>query len=60
MFGEQTFARLRTGLTLGDKLQAMTHDILPLTTAITDYAIGLEKLSDNGQSFAVVQMAVNL
>ena len=29
------------------KLQALVYDILPPTTAIADYAIGLEKLSAN-------------
>ena len=30
------------------KLQALVYDILPSTTVIVDYAIGLEKLSANG------------
>ena len=34
------------------KLQAQVYDILPPTTAISDYAIGLEKLSAN--SFSLV------
>ena len=29
---------------LGVKLQALVYDILPPTTAIADYAMGLEKL----------------
>ena len=29
------------------RLQALVYDILPPATAITDYAIGLEKLSAN-------------
>ena len=33
------------GLTQQFRLLAMVYDILPPTTAITDYAIGLEKLS---------------
>ena len=41
------------------KLQALDYDILRPTTAITDYAIGLEKLSANGQFFVGVQMAVS-
>ena len=31
--------------------RSVVHDILPRTTAVTDYAIGLEKLSANGQFF---------
>ena len=42
------------------KLQALVYDILPAATVITDYAIGLEKLSANGQFFAGAQMAVSL
>ena len=42
------------------ELQALVYDILPPTTAITDYAIGLEKLSTYGQFFAGAQMAVSL
>ena len=30
------------------KLQALVYDVLPPTTVIGDYAIGLPKLSDNG------------
>ena len=41
-------------------LQALVYDILPPTTAITDYAIGLEKLSANEQDFVAAQMAVGL
>ena len=37
------------------KLQALVYDILPPTTAITDYAIGLEKMSANGQFFVGAQ-----
>ena len=33
------------------KLQSLVYDILPPTTSITDYAIGLEKLSANEQIF---------
>ena len=33
------------------RLQALVYDILPSTTAITDYAIDLEKPSVNGQFF---------
>ena len=41
------------------KLQALVYDILPPTTAIVDYAIGLEKLSVNEQFFDDVQTAVS-
>ena len=41
-------------------IQAPIYDILPPTTATVDYAIGLEKLSANGQFFVVVQMAASL
>ena len=40
------------------KLQALVYDILPPTTAITDYTIGLEKLSDQLTDFGA-QMAVS-
>ena len=51
-----------------DKLHALVHDILPSTSAIVGYAIGLEKLSANGQFFVLflsvvvggAQMAVSL
>ena len=39
---------------------AAVCDSPPPSTVITDYAIGLEKLSANGQFFAGAQMAVNL
>ena len=39
-------------------LQALVYDILPPTTAISDSAAGLEKLSTNGQFFVGAQMAV--
>ena len=42
------------------KLQALVHDILSSTTAIADYAIGLEKLSANEQFFDDAQTAVSL
>ena len=42
------------------KLQALVYDILPPTTPITDYAIGLKKPSANGQIFLGAQMAVSL
>ena len=38
----------------------MIYDILPPTTAIVDYAIGLEKLSVNEQFFDDAQIAVSL
>ena len=44
----------------GAKFQALVYDIRPPTTAITDYAIGLEKLSANGQFFVGTQIAVSL
>ena len=43
--GGQATAALHTSLK--GKLQALVYDILPPTTAINDYAIGLEKLSAN-------------
>jgi len=42
------------------KLQALVYDILPSTTAIVDYAIGLEKLSANEQVLDDAQTAVSL
>ena len=42
------------------KLQALVYDVLPPTSAIIDYAVGLEKLSANGQFFVGIQMAVSL
>ena len=42
------------------KHQALVYDILPSTTAIVDYAIGLEKLSANEQFFDDAQTAVSL
>ena len=39
------------------KLQALVYGILPPTTAIADYAIGLDKLSANEQFFDDAQMA---
>ena len=42
------------------KLQTLVYDILPSTTAITDYDIGLEELSANGQFFVGSQIAVNV
>ena len=44
----------------GYTLQALVYDILPPTTATIDYAIGLEKMSANGQFFIGVQIAVSL
>ena len=43
----------------GDKHQALIY-ILPHTTAIVDYAIGLEKLSANEQFFDDAQTAVSV
>ena len=42
---------LLQSLIVRTELQALVYDILPPTTAIIDYAIGLEKLSANGQLF---------
>ena len=42
------------------KLQAPVYHILPPTTAIVDYVIGLEKLSASEQFFDDAQMAVSL
>jgi len=42
------------------KLQALVYNILPSTTAIVDYAMGLEKLSVNEQFFDDAQTAVSL
>ena len=44
----------------GLRLQALVYDILPLTTAIVDYAIGLGKLSANEQFFDDARMAATL
>ena len=49
-----------TDLGVRPKLQALVYDNLPPTTAITDYAIGLDKLSANEQFFDDVQTAVGL
>ena len=43
----------------GVKLQALPYNILPPTTALVDYAVGLEKLSANEQFFDDAQMAVS-
>ena len=40
------------------KLQGLLYDSLPPTTAITDYAVGLPKLSANGIVFVSAQMAI--
>ena len=42
------------------KLQAVVYHIIPPVPAMIYYAIGLEKLSVNGQLFVGVQMAVSL
>ena len=42
------------------KFQALVYDIFPPTTAIVNYATGLEKLTANGQFFVGAQMAVNV
>ena len=48
-------------VTGGAKLQALLYNILPPTTAIIDYAIGLEKNSQLADSFFVgAQMEVSL
>ena len=41
------------------KLQAGVYDILPSTTAIVDYTVGLEKLSANEQFFDDAQTAIS-
>ena len=55
-----TMAQRNENLTLGLNLQAQVCDNLPPTTAIVDYAIGLEKLSANEQLFDDAQLAVSL
>ena len=45
---------------LDPKLPALVYDSLPPTTAIVDYAIGLEKLPANKQFFSDPQTAVSL
>ena len=54
---------------MGDKLQSLVYHILPPTTAIDDYAIGLEKkkkekkkkkISFNEEFFDEAQTAVKL
>ena len=42
------------------KLHALVFDILPPATAMIDYAIGVQKLSANGQNFVGAQIAVIL
>ena len=42
------------------KLRALVYDSLPPTSAILDYAIGLEKLSANEQFFVDVETAERL
>ena len=46
--------------TLAAKLQALVYDVIPPATAVTDYAIGFEKLSANGQFFFGPQMTTSL
>ena len=41
------------------KLQALVDVILPPTTAVIDYALGLERLSANEEFFVEAQMAVS-
>ena len=41
-------------------LQALVYDILPSTTAITDYVIGLGKLSANEQDLVGAETPVGL
>ena len=47
----ETWQRKSQRLLPWAKLQALVYDIVPSTTAIADYAIGLEKLSANEQFF---------
>ena len=42
------------------KPQALVYDVLPPTTAVDDYAIGLEKLSANELFFDDAKKAVSL
>ena len=49
-----------TCLLVDGKLQALAYSILLPTTARTDHALGLEKLSANGKFCIGAQMAVNL
>ena len=42
------------------KFQALVYHTLPPTTAIADYAVGLKKLSANGQFFVDAHKAVSL
>ena len=56
--GEHWLATVNNS-TLCGRLQALVYDILPPTTAIVDYATGLEKLSANKQFFDDAQMAVS-
>ena len=49
-----------TPVTVGNKPQAPVYHIVPLTTAITDYAIGPRKLSANEQFFVGAQMELGL
>jgi len=42
------------------KLQALVYNILPSTTAVAGYAIGLKRLSANKQIFDDAQAAVRL
>ena len=48
------------GHTPCDKLQALVYDILPSTTAVFSYAIGLSKLSANEQFFVGARTVVSL
>ena len=50
----------QTEVVLAAKLQALVYDILPPSTAIVDYAIGLEKPSANEQIFVGARRAVHL
>ena len=51
------FFRVWRGVT---KLQAVVYDILPPTTPVIDYAIGLEKLSANQQFSDDAQTALSV
>ena len=42
------------GVWLGHKLQALVYDILHLTTAIVDYAIGLKKNCQLTNGFSMI------
>ena len=56
----QTLPDLVTPLKGHSKLQALVYDILPSTTTVFSYAIGLRKLSANEQFLVDAQTVVSL